>query len=235
VEFRWTDYGNLPDRQESGFELQGRSPGGPWKVLKALGPDTDSTAVSGLSPSESFTARVRAYNAAGESYSNTLEVSTSAPPLIAGPAVRFEAEAGMTVLRSVGSKGKVGVIPSKLASGGRCVSLFDPGDAVRIRLSVPADGIYRIGVRVRSGDANLPIGTSYWPDGYDFALDGREIPLRGEPSTVSDIDPSYGKAYWGTMLSGPTRLSPGPHTLDVASGQVWAMVDFVEVAPLSSP
>jgi hypothetical protein len=76
---------------------------------------------------------------------------------------------------------------------------------------------------------------SYWPDGYEFALDGGEVALRGEPSSVSDIDPSYGKAYWGTMLSGPLRLSAGPHSVDVASSQVWAMVDYLEVAPLSNP
>jgi len=236
VDFRWTDYGNLPSSQESGFELQWRKdPTGPWTVLKALGPDSVFATASGLSPSQSFTARVRAYNAAGESFSNPVEVSTSAPPMVAGPASRFEAESSMSVLRSVGAKGKVGVISSKLASGGKCVSLFNPGDAVRIRFSVPTDGTYRLGVRVRSGDSNLPIGMSYWPDGYEFALDGGEVALRGEPSSVSDIDPSYGKAYWGTMLSGPLRLSAGPHSVDVASSQVWAMVDYLEVAPLSNP
>ncbi len=88
---------------------------------------------------------------------------------------------------------------------------------------------------VRSGDSNLPIGTSYWPDGYDFNLDHSEIELTGDPSTLSAIDSSYGTAYWGMMYSDPVSLSAGRHSIEVTSERAWAMVDCLEVAPFTRP
>ncbi len=236
IDLQWTDYGNLPNDEETGFELQlcdGK--GDSWRQIDSFGPDTDFVTAAGLLPAKNYLFRVRAFNAAGSAFSNILSVVTRPPVPRLGRAVRIEAETAMTVLSVRGSRGPVGVVASRLASGGKSVSLFNPGDAVRINFSVPKPGPYRLGVRVRSGDSNLPIETSYWPDGYDFNLDDREIGLTGDSSTLSGLDSSYGTVYWGTMYSDPVFLSAGSHSIEVTSERPWAMVDCLEVAPLSHP
>ncbi|HZP58787.1 MAG TPA: right-handed parallel beta-helix repeat-containing protein [Opitutaceae bacterium] len=236
IDLQWTDYGNLPSNQESGFELQlGDAKDGSWRMIDSFGPDSDFVTVTGLAPAKAYLFRVRAFNAAGSAFSSPLSTATRPPVPHTGRGMRIEAETAMTVLSGLGVRGAVGVVASKLASGGKCISLFNPGDAVRINFSVPEPGTYRLGLRVRSGDSNLPIGTSYWPDGYGFSLDGNEIELTGDPSTVSEIDSSHGTTYWGMMYSEPIPLSAGRHSIEVTSQRTWAMVDYLEVTPFSRP
>jgi hypothetical protein len=232
VTLGWTEPGNLPGERPAGFRLLEDSGGG-WRIVSGLGPEETVTEVRDLAPSSRHTYRVEAFNAAGACASAPISVTTLAPPPVAGPALRFEAESGLEVIHSVGKSGAVGVTSAAGVSG-KCVSLFDPGDAVRISFSAPAPGTYRLGVRVRSGGANLPIGTEYWPYGYSFRLDGAPFTLVGDRSSVSPETKSFGPTYWGTMYSAPLVLSAGRHSVDVLSEQRWAAVDYLELAPLGA-
>jgi hypothetical protein len=233
IDLVWTDAGNLSWQRPEGYTLRRRAGvDGSWETIRTLGSEADVASVEGLAPASSYTFEVVAFNPGGSSESRPLTLSTPPSPLIPGPATRFEAESPLEVIRTVGRSGAVAVASAAMVSG-KCVSLFDPGDAIRIRFPASSSGTFRLGVRVRSGAANLPIGTEYWPNGYAFRLDGNAIALAGDPSTVSPETKSFGPTYWGTMYSDPLTLSAGPHSLEVVSEQKWAAVDYVELVPLS--
>ena len=162
------------------------APDADWRTVLEQGEDDDVLELRGLTPASSLAFRVQAFNSSGASESVPIAVTTPAADPAAGPAARFEAENPLEVLRSVGKSGPVAATSAAQVSG-KCVTLFDPGDAIRIAFSAPSGGAYRIGVRVRSGAANLPIGTEYWPYGYVFRLDGKPLVLSGDLSTVPRI------------------------------------------------
>jgi len=232
IDLEWSDDGGLPWQRETGSRLQQRNgPGGTWQTIRSFGPDVDFASVDGLSPASAYAFRVEAFNPAGPAHSDALAVSTLPTPPVAGAGTRFEAANPLEVIRSVGRSGAVAAIAAPMVSG-KCVSLFDPGDAIRIAFTAPSAGLYRIGVRVRSGAANLPIGTEFWPNGYRFNLDGGEIKLKGDLSTVSPLSQGFGPTYWGTMYSMPVTLAPGSHAMEITSEAKWAAADYLEIAPL---
>jgi hypothetical protein len=236
VDLAWTDYGNLPCEQEAGFELQRRNePNGAWEVITSFGPDVDFCTSTGLVPSTVYSYRVRVFNAAGSVFSNSVTVTTLGPDYVPGAGTPIEAESSMTIVTNIGQRGNIGVVYAALASRQSVVSLFDPGDDVRIPFNVAVTGTYRLGVRLRAGDSNVPLGTSYWPNGYSFNLDGSSLPMGGDPSTLSPVDNSMGTVYWGTMYSGAVTLNAGEHTLDVISNHLWAALDYIEVDPFVPP
>jgi hypothetical protein len=231
IDLQWTDEGNLSRVQETGFALERRNePSGAWQVVRAWGPDVDFATAGGLAPASTYSFRVRAFNAVGSVYSNVSTLTTEAAPMIPGAAVRVEAEAAIAVVSEVGTLGTVGASNANLDSG-QSVRLYDPGDTLRIAFSVPVAGTYRVGVRVRSGGGSG--ARSYWPNGYRFKLDGADVTLRGDATTVSAQDPSYGISYWGTMYSGALALSAGAHAIEVRAVSSFGVADFLEFAPLA--
>jgi len=232
IDLHWSDEGSLPWQRGTGarLELQDGSDGS-WHILRSFGPDVDFASVGGLAPESAHAFRVEAFNAAGSARSGVLLVSTRPAPLVAGAGTRFEAASPLEVIRDVGRSGAVAAVAAPMVIG-KCVSLFDPGDSIRIPFTAPSAGSYRISVRVRSGAANLPIGTEFWPNGYRFILDGGEIQLKGDPATVSPLSQSFGPTYWGTMRSDPVDLAAGPHALQVTSAAKWAAADYLEIAPM---
>jgi hypothetical protein len=235
VDVQWTDDGNLRMQQPTGFALQEEvGTSGTWTSLQSFGPDVNYAPITGLSPDTSYSFRIQGVNAAGTTYSNVLTVTTLMAPLVPGTAVRFEAESPLNVLVSLNKNAPVGIVIPTLVSG-KAVTMFDVGDAIRIYFTVPSAGVYQIGARVRSGDSNVPIGTSYWPDGYAFNLDGAGITLTGDPTTVSALSESLGPTYWGTMYSGNVNLTAGTHSLDIIAERSWAAADYMQVAPMVEP
>ncbi len=231
IDLQWTDDGNLARVQETGFVLERRNEtGGAWVPVRSFGPDVDFASQAGLAPGTRYSYRVRVANAAGTAVSNILTLTTEPAPWIAGSATRYEAETTFAVVNEVGALGTIGVSNATLDSG-QSVRLYDPGDVLRIPFAITRPGAYRIGVRVRSGSASGP--ASYWPGGYRFKLDGDDIVLRGDSTTLSAQDPSYGVSYWGTMLSGTQTLAVGAHAVEVRAVSSFCVVDFLEVAPLS--
>ncbi|HXQ80340.1 MAG TPA: fibronectin type III domain-containing protein, partial [Opitutaceae bacterium] len=233
VDLQWSDDGYLRMQQPTGFQVQ-QEISGTWQVVQSFGPDVDYAAVTGLAPDTSYTFRVQATNSVGSTYSSALTVTTLMAPLVPGTPVRFEAETPLNVLKSIGTKGAVSVIIPTLVSG-KAVTLFDVGDAIRIYFTAPTTGTYQIGVRIRSGDSNVPIGTTYWPDGYAFNLDGSSIALTGDPTTVSALSLSLGPTYWGTMFSGNVSLTAGSHSVDIIAKRSWAAADYLQLAPMVEP
>lgn len=235
VDLQWSDDGNLRMQQPTAFQVQQEiGTSGTWQVVHTFGPDVDYAAVTGLAPDTSYTFRIAATNSVGSTYSSSLAVTTLMAPLVPGTPVRFEAESPLNILTSVGKNGAVAVMIPTLVSG-KAVSLFDIGDAIRVNFTAPAAGIYQLGVRIRSGDSNVPIGMAYWPDGYAFNLDGGSIALTGDPTTVSALSQSLGPTYWGTMYSGNVTLSAGSHSVDIIAKRTWAAADYIQVAPMVEP
>jgi hypothetical protein len=235
ADLQWSDDGRLPMQKETRFALQEQiGTGDPWRTIRTFGPDVDFASVYDLAPDERYSFRVQATNDAGSSYSNILSLKTMKTPLVPGDATRFEAESPLNVINSVGHRGAVAVVNSTLVSG-KCVSLFDPGDAIRITFTAPATGIYRIGVRLKAGDSNLPLGTIYWPDGYGFVLDGHEIKFVGDPTTLSAFSHSLGPTYWGTTYSENIPIAAGAHSVDIIDKRSWGAVDYLELAPMVEP
>jgi hypothetical protein len=232
IELRWSDGGALPWQRAIGTKLLEQDHDtGAWRELCSFGPDCNFASVEGLSPSSTHSFRVETYNSAGVANSNSVSATTRPEPPAFGDGMRFEAESPLEIVRDTGAKATISSVVGPQISG-KCVTLFEPGDTIRISFTVPSSGSYRIGVRVRSGAANLPIGTEYWPNGYKFKLDGSSTTLKGDPSSVSQMTQLFGPTYWGTMYSEGTVLSEGAHEIEVASGAKWAAVDYMELGPI---
>jgi hypothetical protein len=232
LDLSWSDDGNVPRVQETGFALERRNlPDGTWQTVGTWGADVNFTTQTGLAPATAYAFRVRATNAVGSAVSGEFAATTEpAPWVVAGAAARTEAESVIMVVNDTGTLGTVGATNATLDSG-LSVRLYDPGDTVRIAFSVPVAGVYRVGVRVRSGSAAGP--RSYWPNGYRFKIDDGDVSLSGDATGVSAVDPSYGTSYWGTMQSGPVTLAAGAHTIEVRAVSSFGVVDFAEVVALA--
>ncbi len=75
IDLNWVD-NSSGIRQEDGFDLlQGF--GGGWNVLERLDPNITTYTHTGLTPSTNYLYKIRAYNEHGESYSNSIEVTTN--------------------------------------------------------------------------------------------------------------------------------------------------------------
>jgi hypothetical protein len=158
-----------------------------------------------------------------------VEDTPAGDSLIPGETTRIEAETSLSVAYDAGINGTVGVSKGVLDSGSS-VRLYDIGDAIRVLVSVPTTGIYRLAVRVRSGGTTG--AEAFWPAGYRFKLDGRALTLVGDSATVSALDPAYGGCHWGTMTGDAAELTAGLHTLEIEAAANWAVADYVELTPL---
>ncbi len=233
VEVEWVDYANLPANQETGFALERRLlPDGPWRTVCNYGPDTGFDTDRGLLPGRAYAYRLRTANAAGAALSPEAEVVL---PVLFTPTTeptRLEAEVDYTVVAETTtdgvSQGTVGISNGTLDSD-RSLRLFDVGDAFSRTFSLPAAGLYRLAFRGRAG------GGFFWPDGYRFHLDGQPLALRGDPTSLSAFDASYGGCYWGTMYSEPLQLAAGAHTLVVTAATGYCVADYLEFAPVATP
>lgn len=235
VDVQWVDDGNLRMQQPTEFTLQQEvGTSGTWTPIRSFGPDVNNAAITGLSPDTAYSFRILATNAAGSTTSGALTLTTLMAPLVPGTPVRFEAESPLNVIVSLNKYAPVGILIPTLVSG-KAVSLFDVGDTIRINFTVPATGTYQIGARIRSGDSNVPVGSSYWPDGYAYNLDGASIALIGDPATISALSPSLGPTYWGTMYSGNITLTAGSHSLEIIAKRSWAAADYMQVTPMVEP
>jgi hypothetical protein len=228
---RWTDDGRAAGAHESGFDLEEIDGNvATWRTVRTLGAGTAIMRVDELRPGTHRAFRIRAFNAAGSAYSNTVVLATPTAPTAADKPTRVEAESPLTVVNDTGKNGAVDIANGKLDSGGS-VRLYDPGDAISIAFVAPEAGAYRIGVRVRSGGTTG--ATTFWPAGYVFKLDGAPLSLTGERASVSALDPAYGGCFWGTMSSVPLTLAVGRHTVEVAAASAWAVVDYLEFKPVA--
>lgn len=223
-----------PSSQPTSLAIERRNlPDGTWQTVATFGSAVTATSLTGLAGSTGYALRIMAKNAAGSTPSNWVAATTLAPPPVLGTAVRTEAENPLTIVSDGGTAPPIGVSDSTLDSG-KSVRLYDVGDAVRVSFSAPTTGQYKIMVRVRSGQALN--ATAFWPNGYRIQIDGVPTPFTGDPSTVSPLDSGspYGNHYWGTMVSNVLTLTAGSHSCTVTAGSNWAVLDYIEVAPLGS-
>ena len=233
VDLEWTDNGNLPSNQETGFALERRNlPDGPWQTWRTYGPDSDFDGITGLATGTAYSFRVRATNAAGSVVSPEIPLTTAAVLAPVGPPTRIEAETGYTVLADIGPNGTVGVSNGTLDSG-TSVRLYDSGDSLRLAFTATTAGLYRIGLRVRAG--STVNNTVFWPNGYRFLLDGTTLPTTGDPATLSAYDSSYGGCYWGTMYSPTLTLAAGTHSVTITASSNWAVADYLEIVAMGPP
>lgn len=117
-----------------------------------------------------------------------------------------------------------------LASGAHAVQMFDANDTIRIHFQMPAAGQYILSIRLRSGYASNP--TSYL-NSYTFALDGTPIAMGPGFNNISQLDPSGGGVYWGSLTGqSPLTLSAGPHSLEVKALAPWSFIDSLTVMPI---
>jgi hypothetical protein len=147
---------------------------------------------------------------------------------------RYEAENNPVILNDPGTNLITGDYAPTMSSFAS-LRLWDKGDQARITFPTET-GAYILKARVRSGyftnTASVP--SSYWPNGYSFAVDGVTKSLVGDKTTLSGKDPAYGNSYWGTMVSAPINFTTGNHTLDIKAIFQWCGVDYVQVEMVTS-
>jgi|GEM_PF-3176207 len=139
---------------------------------------------------------------------------------------KLEAEDNFTVLTDVGNY-KISANGNGAMSNGEAVTMYDKGDKINISFEVPEQGEYVIKVNLRSGNRFDP--DAYWPSGYLFQLDGNDITLVGDVSSISDFLSSYGGSYFGTMESEKVNINAGTHNLSITTNSQWAVVDYIEI------
>ncbi|HLP01078.1 MAG TPA: right-handed parallel beta-helix repeat-containing protein, partial [Opitutaceae bacterium] len=236
VALEWTDDGNLTANQETGFTIERRNlPDGPWQTWRTYGADATFDRHTGLAPGTDYAFRIRASNAAGSVVSPAVSLTTASVLVPSGMATRLEAETGFIVVADVGTFGTVGASSPTAANldSGSSVRLYDAGDAIRLSFTTATAGLYRLGLRVRTGSTSNP--TIFWPAGYRFQLDNTPLTLTGDDSTLSAVDPGYGGCTWGTMYSVPLSLAAGAHTVSVTAASNWAVADYLEVVAMVPP
>ena len=109
------------------------------------------------------------------------------------------------------------------------VLLMDIGDKIRVGFTVPADGMYQLSLRNRSGDETNSL--NYWNGNcYSYALDGSAITLTGDPATISALD-THG-VIWGWTTTSFFYLNSGYHTLDITANGGGCRVDVLQVADI---
>lgn len=144
-----------------------------------------------------------------------------------------EAESGKDYVEGGDDNGPVEAIASGSLNANGGMAIYDPGDRFRVDLPISATGRYTIKVRLRSGayrDADYDRPTAYWPNGYIFRLDGREIVLTGDPMSITGPIEAVGGSYWGTMSSEELELSSGTRSLEIEAVNSWGAVDYIEVS-----
>jgi hypothetical protein len=234
IDLNWVDDGDLPWQRPNAARLfEEDGPGGEWRQIRSVGLDCEFAPVTSLAPATVYSFRVESVNSVGSTTSNTLSVKTLPNPPVYSEGTRFEAESPLEVVRSIGKSGAVSAVSGSYVSG-KCVTLFDPGDAIVVSFTTAVSGTYRIGARVRSGGSNMPIGTEFWPSGYRFKLDGAAIKLTGDPSTVSQMTKMFGPTYWGMMFSDSIVLAAGEHEVEVTSNARWTAIDYIETDPINA-
>lgn len=230
VGLTWDDQGGIWNTRTAGFEVQQAATAGAWTAVQTWGPDVDFTSVTGLPAATTTLFRLRAYNANGSSYSNPVSLTTPAAPLVASATLVIQAALPLTVIADLGKNGHVVAGAAIADDSAGTVVMYDAGDAIQINFTVPTAGTYALGLRARSGGSTGT--TSYWPNGYQATLDGTAVPLTGDPSSLSALDPSYGGSFWGTMASAPLTLAAGPHAVIVTAEASWGGVESLTVTTL---
>ncbi|WP_020529642.1 PKD domain-containing protein [Flexithrix dorotheae] len=146
-----------------------------------------------------------------------------APP----PSTIYEAEDNYTIAAETG-KYKINKIYGKILSQETGVSIFDKGDKINIKLNNVSGSKYQVKVRLRSGHNGNPI--AYWPDGYEFTLDGEPLSMLGDNASLSAFSGELGGFYLGTMNSvPPVELASGDYILTITAKSNWQWIDYVEL------
>ncbi|WP_169513415.1 FG-GAP-like repeat-containing protein [Flexithrix dorotheae] len=142
----------------------------------------------------------------------------------------FQAEEHYQVLNDVGSNGTVKEFnePIYKDGSGKGVSIFDVDDEFKIDFNVEENASYRLVVRLRAGGEVT--NEAYWPNGYQFKLEGKEVKLVGDNTTLSEFSSYYGGAHWGDMISDTVNLEVGEtYNLAIKSAKAYAAVDYLFV------
>ena len=167
-----------------------------------------------------YTITVKDDDGEEKSYSATVRVR---------PASNFtiEAEDAYSVIADAGSN-SIQVDAANNASNGEVVRIFDVGDKIQIPFNVgnytPKD--FDLKVRLKSGTTANP--TEFWDSGYSFTLNGEEIELIGDESTLTASSYQSG-SYWGKMVSERLTATQSTQLLEITSNIAGAAVDYIEL------
>ncbi|MBT31362.1 MAG: hypothetical protein CMO01_17035, partial [Thalassobius sp.] len=112
------------------------------------------------------------------------------------------------------------------------LAMYDIGDRIRYRFEIPEGGNYQLNVRLRSGDNNG--ATSYWPNGYQFQVNGSTETFEGDETTVEHFPTHWGNSWFGVMHSSAINLEEGINEIIIQANGAWTILDYLEVLPATS-
>ncbi|UZR98289.1 hypothetical protein [Chondrinema litorale] len=110
--------------------------------------------------------------------------------------------------------------------------MYDIGDRIRYRFEIPESGNYQLNVRLRSGDNNG--ATSYWPNDYQFQVNGSTETFEGDETTVEHFPTHWGNSWFGVMHSSAINLEEGINEIIIQANGAWTILDYLEVLPATS-
>lgn len=138
---------------------------------------------------------------------------------------RIEAEQSYTVVSDVGST-PIAVVDAAQDSG-RSVKLPDAGDAIQLSANVSTTGVYRLSLRVRSGDQTNP--ARYWfPQAYEIKVDGTVVSSFGSTTSFSAYDSTVSGPF-GTLNADVQLTGPGSHQIQIKALVPNLWIDFLDV------
>lgn len=141
-----------------------------------------------------------------------------------------EAEDNYTSIADVGTKGTIGEVNGNLDSN-ESVRIYDPGDKIKISFNIDYEGNYEVKVRLRSGTSTD--NDSYFPDGYNFTVNGTAKTFTGDINSISAYESNFGGMYWGTMGISSTPLDSGNNYIEVEASDSWGIVDYVQILSIN--
>ena len=148
------------------------------------------------------------------------------------PSKTFKVEAEDAFYEKIDDIGNYTITKQFIANAneGKYIGLYDIGDSARFKLHIQNEGLYTIGIRLRSGspqhkgvDTPSQNNTYLHNGAYTIKVNSEIEDFNGDDNSISALKDWI---YWGTLNSTyQIYLNAGDNFIDIKANQRWLAVD----------